>query len=50
MLDEEKTLDWFWAEEVNMVCHATNCLYFHKLLKKTSYELLIGKKSSVFYF
>jgi hypothetical protein len=50
MLDEEKTLDWFWAEEVNMVCHATNCLYFHKLLKKTSYELLIGKKPSVFYF
>jgi hypothetical protein len=33
-----------------MACHATNCLYLHKLLKKTSYEFLTGKKTSVSYF
>jgi hypothetical protein len=50
MLDEYKTSDQFWVEAVNTVCHATNCLYFHKLLKKTSYELLTNNKSSVSYF
>jgi transposase InsO family protein len=50
MLDEYKTLDWFWVEAVNMSCHATNCLYLHKLLKKMSYELLTGNKPSVSYF
>jgi hypothetical protein len=33
-----------------MACHATNHLYLHKLLKKTSYELLTGNKPSVSYF
>jgi transposase InsO family protein len=50
MLDQYKTSDQFWAEAVNMVCHATNRLYFHKLLKKTSYELLTDNKPSVSYF
>jgi transposase InsO family protein len=50
MLDEYKTSDWFCAEAVNMACHATNHLYFHKLLKKTSYEHLTGNKLSVSYF
>jgi transposase InsO family protein len=50
MLDEYKTLDQFWAEVINMACHATNRLYLHKLLKKTSYELLIGNKPNVSYF
>jgi transposase InsO family protein len=50
MLDEYKTSDWFWAEAVNTVCHATNHLYLHKLLKKTPYELLIGNKPNVSYF
>jgi hypothetical protein len=47
MLDKYKTSDRFWAEAVNMACHAINCLYLHKLLKKTSYELLTSKKPSV---
>jgi transposase InsO family protein len=34
MLHKYKTSDRFWAEEVNMACHATNRLYLHKLLKK----------------
>jgi transposase InsO family protein len=50
MLDEYKTMDRFWAEAINMVCHATNCLYLHKLLKRTSYELLTGNKPNVSYF
>jgi transposase InsO family protein len=50
MLDEYKTLDQFWAEAINTTCHTTNCLYLHKLLKKTSYELLTGNKANVSYF
>jgi hypothetical protein len=49
MLDEYKTSDRFRAEAINATCHATNHLYLHKLLKKTSYELLAGNKSNVFY-
>jgi hypothetical protein len=33
-----------------MACHTTNCLYLHKLLKKTSYELLTSNKFNVSYF
>jgi hypothetical protein len=50
MLDEYKTSDQFWAEAINTACHATNHLYLHKLLKKTSYELLTGNKPNVSYF
>jgi hypothetical protein len=50
MLDEYKTSDCFWAEAVNMACHATNRLYLHKLLKKTPYDLLTGNKPNVSYF
>jgi hypothetical protein len=50
MLDEYKTSNQFWAEAINTTCHATNRLYLHKLLKKTSYELLTGNKPNVSYF
>jgi transposase InsO family protein len=50
MLDEYKTSDRFWAEAINMACHAMNCLNLLKLLKMTSYELLTGNKPSVSYF
>jgi hypothetical protein len=50
MLDEYKASDRFWAEAINMACHATNRLYLHKLLKKTSDELLISNKLNVSYF
>jgi hypothetical protein len=50
ILDEYKTSDRFWAEAVNMACHATNCLYLHKLIKKTPYELLTGNKPNISYF
>jgi transposase InsO family protein len=43
MLDEYKTLDRFWAEAINTACYSINRLYLHRILKKTSYELLIDK-------
>jgi hypothetical protein len=50
MLDEYTTSDRFWAEAVNTACYAINRLYLHRILKKTSYELLTGKKPNVSYF
>jgi transposase InsO family protein len=44
MLGEFKTLERFWSEAVNTAYHAINRLYLHRLLKKTSYELLTGNK------
>jgi hypothetical protein len=50
MLDEYNTSDRFWAEAINTACYAINRLYLHRILKKTSYELLTGKKPNVSYF
>jgi hypothetical protein len=50
MLDEYKTSNRFWAEAINTACYAINRLYLHRVLKKTSYELLTGKKPNVSYF
>jgi hypothetical protein len=50
MLEECKTLERFWSEAVNTTCHAINLLYLHRLLKKTSYELLTGNKPNVSHF
>jgi hypothetical protein len=50
MLDEYKTSDRCWAEAINTACYSINCLYLHWILKKTSYELLTGKKLNVSYF
>jgi hypothetical protein len=50
MLGEFKTPEWFLSEVVNTACHTINRLYLHRLLKKTSYELLTGNKPNVSYF
>jgi transposase InsO family protein len=50
MLDDYKTPDQFWAETINTACYSNNRLYLHRILKKTSYELLTGKKPNVSYF
>jgi transposase InsO family protein len=50
MLGEFKTPEWFWSEAVNTARHAINRVYLHRLLKKTSYELLTGNKPNVSYF
>ena len=50
MLDEYQMPRHFWAEAVEIACHATNRLYLHKLLGKMAYELIIGNKPQVGYF
>jgi hypothetical protein len=50
MLDEYKTSDRFWDEAINTACYSINRLYLHRMLKKTLYELLTGKKPNVSYF
>jgi transposase InsO family protein len=50
MLAEYNVSDSYWAEAINTACHASNRLYCHKLLKKTPYELLIGRKPNISYF
>jgi transposase InsO family protein len=44
MFGEFNTPKRFWLEAMNTACHAINRLYLHRLLKKTSYELLTGNK------
>jgi hypothetical protein len=50
MLGEYKTPERFWSKAVKIACHAINRLYLHRLLKKTSYELLTVNKPNVSYF
>ena len=50
MLDEYKTPRKFWLEAIDTACHVINRVYLHKLLNKTSYELLTRKKPNVSYF
>jgi hypothetical protein len=50
ILDEYKTSERVWAEAINSACYSINRLYLHRILKKTSYELLTGKKPNVSYF
>jgi hypothetical protein len=50
ILREFNTPERFWSEDVNTACHTINRLYLHRLLKKTSYELLTGNKPNVSYF
>jgi hypothetical protein len=50
MLAEYNVSDSYWAEAINIACHASNRLYCDKLLKKTPYELLIGRKPNISYF
>jgi transposase InsO family protein len=50
MLDDSGTPKKFWAEAINTSCHASNRVYIHRLLEKTPYELLIGKKPNISYF
>ena len=43
MLDEYKTPRKLWPEAIDTACHIINRVYIHKLLNKTSYELLTGR-------
>jgi transposase InsO family protein len=48
MLGEFKTPERFWSKAVNTACHAINRLYLHRLLKKTSYELLTDSNTKAY--
>jgi hypothetical protein len=50
MLDDYGTPERFWVEAINTACHATNRVYLHRLLGKTPYELLVGRKPNISYF
>jgi hypothetical protein len=50
MIDEYNTPERFWAEAVNAACYASNRLFPYRLLEKTLYELLNGKKPDVSFF
>jgi hypothetical protein len=50
MLDDYGTPEIFWAEAINTTCHAINRVYLHRLLEKTPYELLVGRKPNISYF
>jgi hypothetical protein len=50
MLHDYGVSQSFWAEAVNTACHASNRVYLHRLLMKTPYVLLIGRKPNISYF
>ena len=50
MLDDYGISQRFLAETFNTACHASNRVYLHRFLKKTPYELLIGRKPNISYF
>ena len=50
MLSEYNVSDSFWAEAINTACYCSNLLYCHRMLEKTPYELLNGRKPNIAYF
>jgi hypothetical protein len=50
ILSEYNVNDSFWAEAINMTCYCNNHLRCHRLLEKTPYDLLNGKKPNIAYF
>ena len=48
MLDDYVTSEKFWAEAINTACHASSRVYPHRLLKKTPYELITGRKPNIY--
>jgi hypothetical protein len=50
MLDDYGISQRFWVKAINTACHASNWMYLHRFLRKTPYELLIGRKPNISYF
>jgi transposase InsO family protein len=50
MLNKYNVNHSFWAEAINTACFYSNCLYCHKFLEKTPYEILNGRKPNIAYF
>ena len=47
MLNEQSAPKQFWAEAVNTACYIINRAMIRPILKKTSYELLKGRKPNI---
>ena len=50
MMAEFKSSQNFWAEAILTACYYSNRLYLRKIINKTPYEILNGKKPNVGYF
>jgi transposase InsO family protein len=50
MLSEYNVSHSFWAEAIDTACYYNNCLYYHPIMEKTSYDLLNGGKPNIAYF
>ena len=50
MLDEHRTPRRFWAKAVNTACYVSNRIFLRAFKKKTSYELMHGRKPKVSHF
>jgi hypothetical protein len=50
MLDDYSTPERFWVKAIYTACHTINQVYLHRLLEKTPYELLVGRKPNISYF
>src|SRR3954466_9239628 len=50
MMPEFKSSQNFWAESISTACHYSNCLYLCKVINKTPYEILNGKRPNAGYF
>ena len=47
MLNDKSTLKHFWAEAINTTCYLQNKIYIIPILKKTPYELWMGRKPNI---
>jgi hypothetical protein len=50
IIDDYSTPERFWVKAIYTTCHRTNWVYLHRLLEKTPYELLVGRKPNISYF
>jgi hypothetical protein len=50
MLHEYTIPKFLWAEAVNTACHVVNRVSLHPIIKKTPYELWIGRNPNLSYF
>ena len=50
MMAEFQSSQKFWAEAISTACHYSNRLYLRKIINKTPYEILNGKKAKFWLF
>ena len=48
LLNETKLPKYFWADVVSTICYTLNKVLIRPILKKTPYELYIGRKPNIF--